>query len=285
MASEIVFEGRNSDARRAVRTFIAILTGQPDPMGLARSVFYTIGIAALSDIQLDFIRKSRGGTGEDGVKWKPLSKEYLAYGRRFGRGEQAALKRAAGLGREHRHGVGGNKIIDGRWEGDEYRPVYGGNTGLLTAEQKQRWNQVFARTLASLAARHDLAKAKGMAAAHAWNVLKGEGAKTKLEVFGNRQVEILRDTGVLFNSLSPGYLTPDGSDYTPPSGPGGDEQVFKAISNGIIVGSSVKYAARQNKTRPFIPKEVPKAWLARWSETAVNVIGIALQRYLLGGAA
>ena len=30
------------------------------------------------------------------------------------------------------------------------------------------------------------------------------GAKTKVEVLGGRQVEILRDTGVLFNSLSPG---------------------------------------------------------------------------------
>jgi hypothetical protein len=269
MSTDIVFKGKSEQARNALRSFVAMLTGRhPDNFQIARSVFYVLGFQALTDIQSDFIRKSRGGVGEDGVKWPPLSPEYLAYGRRFGKGEKAALKKAAGLDRSHSRGVGGKG-------------------GLLTAQQQQRWRKVYSQTLAATAARYDIAQAKQIAAGHAWNVIKSEGAKTKLEVFGNRQVDMLRDTGVLFNSLSPGTVSPDGSDYQQPTGEGGDQQIFRALSDGIVVGSNVAYADYQNRTRPFLPKEIPSAWQARWESMVARIIPTALRIYFdrSGGAA
>ncbi len=166
--------------------------GQPDrsrccAAEIVQGVFLAIGFAALSDIHADFVRKARGDVGEDGNKWPRLSPKYLAYGRRFGPGEQSRLKAAAGLGRAN-------------------SKAPGGNSGLLTASQLKRWRQIYGTRLARFAASMPLAQAKAKAAAIAWATLKAEGAKTKLEVYGNRQVEVLRDTGILLNSLSMGQM-------------------------------------------------------------------------------
>lgn len=274
----INFPGSRDDARRVINTVIGQLTGrEPDQGGLARGVFLAIGFAALSDIQDDFIRKARGGTGEDGTAWAPLTKEYLAYQRRFGKTEKRDLKKAAGLGAANKLGIGGKD-------------------GLLTQPQVDSWWKHYRRFLAVYAARMPLKQAKSAAAATAWNKIKAEGAKTMLEVYGNRQVEILRDTGVLFNSLSPGYL--DGSagstTYTPPNGEGGDQQIFSPLENGVIVGTNVPYARAHNEGYPkggiperrFIPKVVPDTWLNRWAAVAVNATEAAMRHaFLTGGAA
>ena len=264
MTTNVVFRGTTSNARRAIGQFIGMLSGRnPDHGRLARSVFLVVGMAALADIQQDFLKKSRGGVGDDGVKWPPLSKEYLAYGRRFGKGEQAKLKKQAGLGRQHNRGTGRNG-------------------GLLSASQQKRWNQLYAQSLAWMAARYPIDEARAMAAGHAWNKIKEEGAKTKLEVYGNRQVDMLRDTGVMFNSLSPGHLSPDGT-YSPPD----SNQIFEAIANGIVVGTKVPYADAQNKKRRFIPDEVPATWQQRWELVLIGAIVSGMRMYLFdqGGQA
>jgi hypothetical protein len=269
MSNTVYFRGSRDDARRIVRRLAPILAGkEPDDLGIARGVHMAVGVAALSDIKQDFIRKSRGETGEDGVKWKPLTKEYLAYGRRFGRGEQAALKQAAGLGKEHRFAPGTNK-------------------GLLTAAQLKEWRRLFAMHTARLSLSMSIEEAKSKAAAMAWNALKAQGAKTKLDVFGSRQVDIGRDTGILFNSISPGELGGAGptATYSKPTGPGGDQQAFEVLENGVIVGTNVAYAAAFNRRRRFIPdgSDVPMVWRERWMDVARQGILIGL-RMVLGAA-
>lgn len=274
MDTNVVFRGGREEARRVVRSFIGQLTGrEPDQGGLARSVFYTLGFAALSDIQADYITKARGGTGEDGNTWQKLSPEYLAYSRRFGRGEQKELKAAAGLGRENRFGVGGKG-------------------GVLTKAQQARWYALYNGYTAALAARHDIGHARSMAAAMAWNKIKDEGAKTKLEVYGNRTVEILRDTGVLFNSIGPGYLDNNATEYSKPTSEGGDQQIFTAMTDGIIIGTNVPYARSHNQgdpkrgipARPFIPEKVPDTWLARWAAAGMSAVSNALGQAMARGA-
>ncbi len=230
---------------------------------LARQVHTAIGLAALSDVKSDFITKARGGAGEDGNTWPKLSPKYLAYGRRFGPGEQAGLKKAAGLGR------GSN------------------NRGLLTKSQDKRWRRIFATTLARLSASLPLAAAKARAGQAAWAALKAEGAKTKLEVFGDRTVEILRDTGVLFNSLSVGEILPSG-EYNPPA-----DQIFALTESGVIVGTNVVYARAHNRGNPsknlparqFLPVNgAPQVWLDRWAAVAKNAVNSAIQQALRGVA-
>ncbi len=236
-----------AEVRRMVALLPTIIAGKTaDPGGIAHGFAMRLSMAFFSKVKTAFIDKSRGGTDDAGDKWPPLTKAYLAYGRRFGRGERAALKRGAGLGAGNRFAPGGNK-------------------GLLTAAQLKRWNQLYAQNLAWLAARDGIDAAKGHAAAIAWSALKKEGAKTKLEVFGNRQVEILRDTGVLFNSLSPGALTTSGADasYAPPAG-----QVVEHRPGEVLLGTNVEYAAYHHEAKSLKrrrrlwpePNRIPESW-------------------------
>ena len=272
MTYRVFFRGSRQEALRIVTAVKDSLVGaQRDSEGIAKACFVALGIAALSDIKADFVRKSRGGTGEDGVKWKPLSPKTLAYSRRFGPGEKAALKRAAGLNQGHR-----------------FAPV---GTGLLSSAQLASWKRHYAGNLSWLQKTKPLSEAKQIAAAIAWNRVKAEGAKTKLEVFGNRPHEILRDTGVLLNSLSPGQIGGSGTNYSKPSGEGGPEQVFTMLANGVIVGTTVKYAAvhqegstkRNIPARPFLPKKTPQQWMQRWMGVLSDTLAIGLERALSHG--
>ena len=92
-------------------------------------------------------------------------------------------------------------------------------------------------------------------------------------ILSTKNIDILRDTGVLLDSLSPGRLA--GGTYNKPSGEGGAEQIFEIGAGQVIVGTNVKYAsthqrgdARRNiPARPFLPDEshpVPQIWWDRW---------------------
>lgn len=273
--STVYFRGGRIEAAQVVQTVLRAVTGanSGDTITIARGVFYSIGFAALGDVQADFVVKARGGTGKVGGKWKALSKEYLAYKRRFGPGEKAALKTAAGLNRAH-----------------AFAP--GGKSGLLTKGQLKLWRRQYAFTLARLAINMPYAQAKARAAQIAWNILKREyGAQTKLEVFGNRQVEILRDTGVLLNSLSMGHFS-GGDSYSPPSGEGGEQQIFEALIDGITIGTRVKYARAHNEGIPgklaerrFMPKDdqVPQEWLENWANVGLTAIANGIEWLLQSG--
>lgn len=276
MSDVVYFRGGRREAVRIIRAMVGTLTGHGSPSDLAQGVFYSLGFAALSDIQADFVRKARGEVGEDGTRWPRLNPKTLAYSRRFGSGEQAQLKRDAGLGKANR-----------------FAP--GGRSGLLTAQQLKRWRHIYGTRLARLAASMPLAEAKARAAQIAWATLKAEGAKTKLEVFGNRPHEVLRDTGILLNSLSMGQMGggQSGAIYSPPRLPGGDQQVFQTLSNGVIVGTNVPYARVHNEGNPakgiparrFIPRDgqVPEVWLSRWLNAGMKAVASAIRHSLLAG--
>jgi hypothetical protein len=177
---------------------------QADPWGFVQGIQLRMGVALLSKIQQAFITKSRGGTGEDGIKWAPLKRETIAQ-RRTTAGERKAL----GIGR-----------------GNRYR-------GLLTRAEDERWRKIFAARKDWLMAKFGLSQqqASARAAQIAWSILKAEGAKTKLDLLGGRQVDILRDTGEMLRALSPGV------DDKPS---GADGQVFETPPGRVIVGLNKK---------------------------------------------
>lgn len=243
-----------------VRRLPAILTGNaPDENGIAAGFKARLGYTLLSLIAPNFNVLGRGGTGADGDKWPPLSQRYLAYGRRFGPGEQTALKKAAGLGKGHRHAPGGK-------------------SGLMNAAQQKEWNKVFAMHTARLVLRgYHVKEAKSIAAGIAYNHMKGKGVKTKLEVYGNRQVQILVDTGRLRNSLMPGTLYERGVDaaYQRP-GAGSGDQIFTAENDRVTVGTNVKYAIYHHAARPprklrrLWPREFPDDWWRQLLGSAIS---------------
>lgn len=262
--ADIYFKGNRADLRRILGGLPGILAGRaPDPLGIALGLKLRVGVAVLSFIQDWFDTKADGGTDPGGVKWAPLSKAYLAYQRRFGKNEQKDLATGAGL----------NPKLN------KFAP--GGKKGLLTEMELKSWRGIYSTTLARLRfAGVPEARAKNIAAGKAWAIMKDRGAKTKLEVFGNRKVQILRDTGILRNSLSPGI-------EDQPSG--ANEQIFDVTKPGeVIVGTNVPYARAHHEGRGNVPKRPlwpdPEDWPeAAWGQVArvaaegvIRAVGILL---------
>jgi hypothetical protein len=215
MPDTVRYRGTRADVRRLLARLVGALSGKGADDGTARAVQLRMGTAALSLIQQAFLIKSRGGTGSDGVKWPPLKPETIANRR------PAPRKR----------------------KGERPR-------GLLTPAQDERWRKVYGSRLARLRAQ-GVAGAEALAAKIAWAVVKGEGAQTKLAVYGGRTVDMGRDSGRLFRSLAPGV-------EDRPSGE--PEQVFQTPPGGIIVGSNVPYAWPFHMLRKLWPADLPDAW-------------------------
>lgn len=244
----IYFRGTREDLRRILSQVPRTMAGASDPYGIANGILTRVGVALLSKIQQAFIVKSRGGVGEDGIKWAPLKRETIAQ-RRTTAGERKAL------------GVVGKRV-----------------RGLLTPAQDKRWRALFASEKSRLMAKFGMGSeaASGMAAKLAWGILKSEGAQTKLAVLGSRQVDICRDTSRYFRSLSPGVADR-------PSG--ADGQVFETAPGKVIVGTNIPYAARQHAQRPLWPPDgnLPATWWDHLLTTAQRGLLRALALILGSG--
>lgn len=210
--NRVIFRGTSREAWHRVQQAVAAANG--DGEGVLYGLKLRIGVALLSQVQQDFIAKSRGGTGRDGIKWPPLSPTTIAQRR-----TTAAERKAAGLTKANRF------------------------RGLLTAEENRLWKKIYGSRLARLMHDMPLKQAKARAAQIAWAELKRRGAKTKLGLFGKRQVDILRDTGELLRSFSPGV------EDRPSHAEG---QIFRLEGNVIAVGSNKKPQHHRG-----IPKRLP----------------------------
>lgn len=134
---------------------------------------------------------------------------------------------------------------------------------MLTEKQRARWWQLCA---------------KG-GPAYAWLQLKSEGAKTLIGEYGNTPVEILRDTGLLLNSLSPGVNSPD--------------QIFDPSSNDVVVGTSRKWAGCHHRGIPGkLPQRrlwpAPDQWPDSWwadilGEAKIGLLEVAMFLIRRGG--
>ena len=238
------------EVERLLRSLPAILAGRaPDPYGLARGFRLRMAFMFLSLVREAYIVKSRGGTDECGIKWPKLSPEYLAYKRPMGQN---------GSGSRSPPVAGG--LSPGRKRNGDQRD------GFMSKDQLAAWRRNYGGALSRLVlGGMELGAAKAQAAQIAWARAKRSGVRTKLAVFGSRDVEILRDRGILFNSLSPGVLSERGvdADYSPPTADGGSFQVVRSEADGLYVGTAVEYAERhQNGKRPIWPKDgrLPAEW-------------------------
>lgn len=232
--------------REIVHQLPALLSGQqPDPTGTVQEMFRELGTEALTLIHEAFLHKSKGGVDEAGISWPRLSRRYVAYGR------------------EH----GGRKP---KKQGERPR-------GLLTTKQDERWRKIFAGTYQRLLGQGS-ADAGANAAALAWHILKLEGAHTALDVYGNRQPDMLVKSGELLASLTPGSGHP--------------AQIFEISPGTVKVGSRLPYAEAHNKgvpsrnlpARPFKPQgPLPERWRERFNAIIARYTGILLQRLLERG--
>jgi hypothetical protein len=145
---------------------------------------------------------------------------------------------------------------------------------MLTPKQRVRWWQ--------------LASVGGPA--YAWIITKAEGGKTLIGVYGSTQVDILRDTGLLLNSLSPGLFTgkplPGPEFIGPQPNPGEANQVFRLARGEVVIGTNRKYASSHHYGIPGrIPQRrlwpAPSTWPQTWwddiaSQARQGLIDVAI---------
>jgi len=248
MAKRVTTTATADELRAAIRKLPAILAGKSaDVDGIAHGFQLRLAVAWLQLVKLAFITKSNGGTDEAGDSWHKLSKPYLAYQR--------------GHTSRKPPQMGGK--APGRTKGKQH-------DGGMSDAQLAQWRGIYASTAARLAPSMGAAAAQGRAAAIAWGIMKARGVKTKLEVFGNRQVSILRDRGILFNSIQPGVVS--GGAYSPPDG-----QIIEQSAGQFAVGTNIEYAAahhfgkgkRRRRLWPE-PHRIPEGWWREMTTTATR---------------
>lgn len=82
---ELRWKGTKADLLASLRRLPAVLSGrEPDPLGLGAILQGFVGNAALARIRADFLAKSAGGVGSDGVRWPALAESTLERRRRKG---------------------------------------------------------------------------------------------------------------------------------------------------------------------------------------------------------
>jgi hypothetical protein len=240
----IRYSGTADQLKKSLRQMVAVLAGDaPDAIGIANGFYISIGLAALSDIHEAYVIKSRGGRCAMGYKWEKLAESTIK-GRKKKQGHKA---RTSALRKVRKKMVEVHTKILERSKFDGY---------LLTMSEKQ------AR-----------AKIKKLAEGR---VTRNFGFTSK-QVESGQAVEILRDRGILLNSLTPGMMSGSVTNmsYSTPPGEGGGEQVFEFPQGSIFIGTKVKYAGvhqhgskkRKIPARPFLPvkdKDIPASWRANW---------------------
>ncbi len=253
MAAEetIYLRTTSAEVHRIIAQLPAMASGRiPGPPGLVEQLQVRIGLAALGNIKNAFLIKSRGGTDETGERWPPLSPTTIAYSRRHPR-VPSKRQRAA------------------------FRPSFA-----LTPTQREQWWSTYRRYLG----RYNGDKTH--AARAAWAVLKASGVRTLLDMYGDTAVDILRDTGLLFNSLTPG-CDPAVARPVPPQV---EEQVFQVLPGEVIIGTSRKWAWTHHHGIPGkLPQRrlwpAPARWTPSWWETITEQASAGLEeiaRFLLG---
>lgn len=234
----------SSDRRQSIVDYLrdlpAVLAGRvSDPHGVAAGMRARLAWSVFSLVAPNFNELARGLPGADGERWAPLSKEYLAYQRPVtGRKPPRAGKKAPG-----------NK------------------DGFLDAKQLAAWRKIYAQSLKRLLLDTPEKEAKGIAAAKAWAALKRAGAKTKIDVFGNRVMgqdyQALVDTGRLRQSLQAGELIEQGpaAEYRGPD----EQEAEVGTAYRVVVGTNDKKAGwhhngKGRRRRRLWPEQFPADW-------------------------
>jgi hypothetical protein len=113
MPFTVVYRGTRADLVRGLAAVPAVLAGRgPDPLGVARALQLRLSQATLSQVHQDFLAKSRGGVGRDGVKWPALSPKTIARRRRTKK-ERGEFKRRRRRGEKlSALGFFGSRVVD-----------------------------------------------------------------------------------------------------------------------------------------------------------------------------
>jgi len=198
-----------------------------------QETFEVLGVQLLQFVQLAYIEKSNGTTGDDGIHWAPLKVSTIL----------ARLRRAG-------H-ITATKV--NRKEETAVAPRPRQRTAYTVAKTVKRNKQLFEELEAAGVVFHDK---KGK------QIKTGDKHKrgTTLAVTPNTQkstvsispgsYQIGRDTGLQLNSASPGFMGPDG----------GGGNIFTQDEVSFTIGFGRNYSQYFDRWRKLIPDVLPAAW-------------------------
>ena len=262
--ADLTIKATRQEVADIMRRLVAGLGGSGDPYGVNQGLQLRLGSKLLSQIDQAFRTKSKGGIGEDGISWPDIKPETKAYSRRHTRedykekwgdvkfymGKADKSKKSKLLAvKVWARSPSGKKILE---TASKARPS-------LSKTGDKTWRDTFTKVKARLMVKFGMsdAEASARASGAAWNAAKGSGEITKLQAFGYEKVDILRDTGKLVRSLSPGI-----------DGQPGPEGIMRTPPGSVIVGTREKAyhhfgnAKRGLPARHFWPPDgnLPEIW-------------------------
>lgn len=249
------FRGTKAELRRQIYHLVAIMSGRAsDENHIGKQFAMAIGYQFLADIHNAYDEKARGRIDDMGYQWAPLSPITLFRRRnQSGQPNEAAQRKLERL-QKSRKGF----LRDREQEHLLYLTSIGYNPD-------SRLSKKIARQVAEA---------------------KYSSQESMLSAAAAGDVEILKDTGVLFGSLTPGVL--QGFHYSKPTVPGGEDQIFDVNPGEVILGTSVEYGHHHQHgtsripARPFLPvkaEDVPAIWWDRVMQVASDSFSSILRRY------
>ena len=212
---------------------------QKDRYGLHNKFWSAVAHSMFTSLSEAFEAKSQGGQDELGNTWEDIDPRTKAYSRPIRRGDLTA--------RQARANKNPNLL------------------GILTPNQYKQWRKIFGSIYHSEKNKIGEEEAKKLAGQIAWAKLKRMGAQTKIDVLGNRDVLILRDTDRLFRSFLPGKLTTN--TYRRYN----KDQVFVVRKGDVEIGTKVEYAGELFEDRPLWAGDL-SPWIRKASHSATQQI-------------
>lgn len=234
--------------RAQFRKLPEIISGkQPDVNGIGRVFKSYFAYHWFEKVRQAYIKKSQGGTDENGIRWTPNAPSTIA--RRPMRESDMRLVR-----------------------GKSVSPVDERVRGLLTPAQDALWRAIFRSNYLRLLSRESPGAAKARAAQIAWGILKRMGAQTKFDVLSKRNLPIGISSGALLQACSPGVVT--GSIYNPPPG-----QKIQYRNGGMDFKITVPYSDDFHKKRPIWPAAYKaKNWIKYAARKALEATAAQIAR-------
>ncbi len=218
----IIIRGKRRDVLQRLREVPAVLAGNlPDRGDLAKTLLLVLGSDLLSKIQQAYATKSEGGTDDMGISWPPLSPVTLSLRRRGAKPGEKALY--AKLQAELKKLPQARRNLIFRHYGSLRRLYTTAERGAMSdteAATGRRYARFILEQMKPFMAKGRYAKVK--------KELSGPLPRDKAELLAlvGAFALILRDTGRLFNSLSPKIDSPG--------------RVLRIMPGAVSVGSNVK---------------------------------------------
>lgn len=266
----VYFRGTSAQVRAAIYLAVQIAAGKA-VQGAARDYSIAIstlaGNALLANIKTNFEQKSKGLVGVDGEKWTPL----LA---------ATVLSKLA----KHKKAMAGKSAVavERRARRDEYLDRIAKARAQLSAGIALPSKQLPSHY------RDQMMRMRRKSIERQAAILVGwyphEVFAMNPGVLPFALTLILRDTGVLFASLSAGH---QGKPY---NGPSATQQVFVASPGDVIVGSNVPYIGPHQYGAPaagipqrqILPDVIPTQWWVDIADAVAGGIATLIQMFLRG---